>query len=162
MTLRYARIRDVVVGALVVGSLSLSLSGCTRSQRASGGGEQVDFCAAYKVYDELPEPSPARSREVTQYADSVVRVVDRVDAGLRVDDAPLPQEVVTDLATLKNTMRSFKAAYQAAGGDPARRRGAEAALTADAAADSAGQKLTAFFLAHCRRKTSVPGAVTGG
>lgn len=146
-----------VVAALVVTTL---LTGCARSQRNNGAGDKVDFCAAYKVYDSLPEPSPGDPQAVTAYADSVVRVVDRVDAQERVDRAELPKEVISDLAVLKKGMRSFKAAYRAAGADVAKRRAAEGGLATDAAVDTAGRRLTTFFLAHCKRKANVPGAVT--
>ena len=130
--------------------VALGSSACTHSQRSSGGGDKVDFCAAYRVYDALPEPSPDRSKEVLNYADAVVRVIARVDNALKVDKATLPKAVVTDLGVVQDGMRTFRSAYRAAGADAARQRQAESALVSDQKVDAADRRLTTFYMAHCR------------
>lgn len=154
-SLVHGRWPRVLASAAVVSVLALS--GCARSRQATGGGDKVGFCAAYTIYNQLPEPPPSDVTAVTGYADSVGRVVDRVDTSVRVDGADLPAQVVADLAAVKQAMRTLASQYGAAHGDPAKERAAEATLTGDVKAAAADLRLTAFFQAHCRKKSAIEG-----
>lgn len=148
---------SMLVLAALAGSAS---AGCARRDQAAGGGEKVGFCEAYKAYDGLSEPA-SDPGDVTRYADSVIRVVDRVDRQVRVDGQTLPDVVVKDLETMRASMKTFATHYRAAGADAAKQTAAEATLTSDAGYAQADQQLTAFSSAHCRAKSRLPSGGPG-
>lgn len=130
----------------------VALSGCTHANAARGGGEKLGLCDVYKAYDKVPEPSPASTSEVRAYAQTVIRLMDRVDFQARVDGADVPAAVRGDVDAIKKGMHDFDRQFASAGTSAVAQRAAESALTTNAALDNAGRRLTAFFQDHCRDK----------
>jgi hypothetical protein len=129
--------------ALVALVVVLAAGGCTRSNAASGGGAEVDFCGGYEAYDLLAEPDPTDTDSVVGYASSVLRVLDRIDDDVRVDGADLPDELIDHLDLLAESMRELRS------GATESLVGAESKLFFSDDARQTDAALTQFYDAHC-------------
>ena len=138
--------------AVAVAALSVALAGsaCTARNQAKGGGSKVDFCAGYNAYDRLDEPDASQRVEVSRYADSVVRVMNRIDPDIRVDKQTLPKNVVDDVGTVKTAMRHLRDQATA----PAAGVNAAGTFAFDPAYRDADGRLLTFYDDHCKPKAS--------
>lgn len=98
--------RVVTAGVLFLGA-------CGGGSEALGGGAEVDACGGYEAYDELPEPDPTDARAVLDWADGVLRVIDRVDPDREVRDLEderreVPPGVLDAFTSLKRSVEDLR------------------------------------------------------
>ena len=135
--------------------LAISVGACTKAKAGSGAGEDVSLCTAFKLYDELREPSPDNPAEVRRYAQTTVRIFDRVDEHLKVNGKEISDAVMANVRQIMRSMRAFDRAYGQAT-TRQERLDAEATLVADRKLDRAINAITAFTKDQCVRRSNVP------
>jgi hypothetical protein len=145
------RLASVALVAAVV----VSGGACAKAKAGSGGGEDVSLCAAFKLYDDVTEPSPEDPAAVRRYAQTVVRIYDRVDSHIKVNGHEIPRAVMADVKQIMTSMRHFDAAYARAS-TRTERVAAEAELVADRKLDRAINAITAYTKDQCVKKSNVP------
>jgi hypothetical protein len=132
---------------------------CAKAKAGSGAGEDVSLCTAFKLYDDEAEPSPQDPAAVRDYAQTVVRIFDRVDSHIKVNDHEIPRNVMTNVRQIMTSMRRFDRAYAHASTSEDR-LAAEADLVADRKLDRAINAITAFTKDQCVKKSNVPQITT--
>ena len=129
-------------------------SGCAKAKTGSGAGQKVSVCDAFHLYDALKEPSPEDPVAVRRYAQTVVRIYQRVDPHIHVQGSDPPKQIVADAKQIISSMRACDHAYGQAT-TATERLAAEVSLTADAKLDRAINALTAYTKDQCVKKNNV-------
>jgi hypothetical protein len=144
-------------------ALLVALAGavsCSGRSSDIGAGNKVDFCVAYLIFDHIQEPRPDSKREVFDYAEGFIRVIDRVDPKrelrvpddqARLDKKPkVATDALADLGTIRSSMVRLRDAVKAAPGDGEQVRAAGNALAADQEHAAAQRRTTAYFRSTCK------------
>jgi hypothetical protein len=143
-----------VVSFALAAAMVVSGGACAKAKAGSGGGEDVSLCVAFKLYDDLREPSPADPAAVRRYTETVVRIYDRVDSHLKVNGKEIPPAVMGQVRQIMRSMRAFDADYAQAS-TRQERLDAEAKLVADRKLDRAINAITAFTKDQCVKRSNV-------
>jgi hypothetical protein len=149
--------RLVPVGLAV--ALMVAGGGCAKAKGGSGAGQDVSLCTAFKLYDDLAEPSPEDPAAVRRYAQTTVRIYDRVDSHIKIDGHDIPPVVMARVKQIITSMRHFDSAYGKAS-TRGERLQAEADLVADKKLDRALAAITIYTKDQCVKKSLIPDVTT--
>lgn len=102
----------VLVAAMAV----VGTSACGRSERL-GAGEDVGFCIGWQEWEALEEPQPTDKDESLRWAEGGLRIVDRIDLRVDIDDEEPPPVVGRSLKTVEAELEEYRDALKDADGD---------------------------------------------
>lgn len=137
-----------MVRRLLLVLVCLTTAACGGGSKALGGGGDVNACGGYAEYDALDEPRPDDAEGTVQWAQGVLRILDRVDMEDRIrqpdgDRIDVPKQVIADFETVEKAIRTLRDAAET---DVA---AAQRALSRDAAFNAADARLARFYSTNC-------------
>jgi hypothetical protein len=100
------------------------LAGACGGQPRVGAGEDVGFCAAWDEWDALEEPQLSDRAETVRWAEGALRILDRIDLRVEIDDRAPPATLRPQLRRVERELRRYRDAVRSADDDEQRRRAA--------------------------------------